>query len=304
MERLLYFLAKAIIGFLRCLPLRAVAQIGRFFGGLAHFLDARHRRVTRDNLRRAFPEKKEPEICAIAKENFKRIGENFCCAAKTAAMTDEEICGILEVKGKEKLPLASLSNNGRNLIFAIGHFGNFELYARCTPFLPGTRFATTYRGLKQKALNDLLQSMREKSGCLFFERRTDVDKLKEALQQGGLTLGLLADQYGGIKGLNVPLMGTESSTGVAPALFALRYHCPLYTAICYRIAPGKWHIEIGDEIPSHENGAARTTEAIMLDINRAFDAAIRRDPANWFWVHNRWKRDGLWWKKKPLAETK
>ena len=27
----------------------------------------------------------------------------------------------------------------------------------------------------------------------------------------------------------------------------------------------------------------------MLDVNRAFEAAVRRDPANWFWVHNRWK---------------
>jgi KDO2-lipid IV(A) lauroyltransferase len=27
----------------------------------------------------------------------------------------------------------------------------------------------------------------------------------------------------------------------------------------------------------------------MIDVNRAFEAAIRRDPANWFWVHRRWK---------------
>jgi lauroyl/myristoyl acyltransferase len=27
----------------------------------------------------------------------------------------------------------------------------------------------------------------------------------------------------------------------------------------------------------------------MRDINRAFELAVRRDPANWFWVHNRWK---------------
>jgi KDO2-lipid IV(A) lauroyltransferase len=32
--------------------------------------------------------------------------------------------------------------------------------------------------------------------------------------------------------------------------------------------------------------------AIMLDVNRAFEAAVRRDPANWFWVHNRWKARG------------
>jgi len=27
----------------------------------------------------------------------------------------------------------------------------------------------------------------------------------------------------------------------------------------------------------------------MLEVNRAFEAAVRRDPANWFWVHRRWK---------------
>ena len=28
----------------------------------------------------------------------------------------------------------------------------------------------------------------------------------------------------------------------------------------------------------------------MADVNRAFEIAVRRDPANWFWVHDRWKR--------------
>jgi lauroyl/myristoyl acyltransferase len=25
------------------------------------------------------------------------------------------------------------------------------------------------------------------------------------------------------------------------------------------------------------------------NVNRAFEAAVQRDPATWFWVHNRWK---------------
>jgi hypothetical protein len=52
---------------------------------------------------------------------------------------------------------------------------------------------------------------------------------------------------------------------------------------------GRWRIESGGEIPTHQNGEARSTEAIMTDVNRSFEAAIHRDPANWFWVHNRWK---------------
>jgi KDO2-lipid IV(A) lauroyltransferase len=69
----------------------------------------------------------------------------------------------------------------------------------------------------------------------------------------------------------------------------LRYHCALHTGFCYRTGLAQWRIESGPEIPTHENGAARTSEAIMRDVNRAFEDAVKRDPANWFWVHNRWK---------------
>jgi lauroyl/myristoyl acyltransferase len=27
----------------------------------------------------------------------------------------------------------------------------------------------------------------------------------------------------------------------------------------------------------------------MREVNLALEAAVRRDPANWFWVHRRWK---------------
>ncbi|MCL4789501.1 MAG: hypothetical protein KJ070_22375, partial [Verrucomicrobia bacterium] len=64
----------------------------------------------------------------------------------------------------------------------------------------------------------------------------------------------------------------------------------LYTAICYRIGLARWRIEVGDEIPTHKHDQPRTTKDIMGDVNRAFEIAVRRDPANWFWVHDRWKQ--------------
>jgi KDO2-lipid IV(A) lauroyltransferase len=63
----------------------------------------------------------------------------------------------------------------------------------------------------------------------------------------------------------------------------------LHTAICYRIGLAKWRIEVGDEIPTRENGESRPITDIMRDVNRMFEIAVRRDPANWFWVHRRWK---------------
>jgi lauroyl/myristoyl acyltransferase len=288
MDTLLYLVARLLIAFLQALPLRAVARLGRAGGGLACLLDARHRRVVQRNLARCFPEKSPAELKALGKENFRRIGESFACGIKTAGMTFEELKPHVEfVVPPEFRPAPGVTPP--SLMVAIGHFGNFELYARFGQFCPGYQCATTYRGLRQASLNRLMQSLREQSGCLYFERRFDANALKTAMNRPGMILGLLCDQNGGKNGLQLPFLGHNASTSPAVALFALRYHCPLYTGICYRTGLAQWRIEAGRQIPTHENGAARSTEDIMRDVNATFEAAVRRDPANWFWVHNRWK---------------
>jgi lauroyl/myristoyl acyltransferase len=288
MDTLLYLFARGLIAFLQALPLRVVARLGRMGGALGYWLDGRHRRVALKNLARSFPERTTKAVRALAKENFRRIGESYACGIKTAGMTFEELKPHVQfVVPPEFQPAPGVVP--RSLVIAIGHFGNFELYARFCQFCSGYQGVTTYRGLRQASLNRLLQSLREKSGCLFFERRFDADKLKAAMNQPGMILGLLCDQNGGRKGLQFPFFGHYAATSPAVALFALRYDCPLYTGICYRIGLAKWRIEAGAEIPTRVNGSPRSTEAIMRDVNAAFEEAIRRDPANWFWVHNRWK---------------
>ena len=299
MDKLLYFVARAVVAFLQALPLRAVARLGRAGGGLAYFIDARHRRVAVRNLTLCFgQEKSTDEIRALAKENFRRIGENFACAAKTASMTHEELKPFVEFIGPEQLLSPPPDQKPPSIVVAIGHFGNFELYARFGQFCPAYQCATTYRGLRQPSVNRLMQDLRERSGCLYFERRTDGAALKAAMNQPGLMLGLLADQHEGRSGLRGPFLGHDCSTSPAPAILALRYRCALYTGICYRVGLARWRIEAGAEIPTHENDAPRATEAIVRDMNAAFEQAVRRDPANWFWVHNRWKPVGLN-KQKP-----
>jgi lauroyl/myristoyl acyltransferase len=290
MDKLLYLIARSLIAFLQALPLRTVARLGRAAGGLFYWLDARHRRVAQRHLTMCFgKEKSAEEIRALAKENFRRIGENFACAAKTASMTLEEIKPHVEFVAPQKLLAPPTGQKPANIVVAIGHFGNFELYARFGQFCPAYQCATTYRGLRQPSLDRLMLELRERSGCLYFERRTDGAALKAAMNQSGLILGLLADQHAGNGGLRIPFLGHDCSTTSAPAVFALRYHCALHTGFCYRVGLAKWRIEAGPEIATHENGVARSSEAIMLDVNRAFEDAVKRDPANWFWVHNRWK---------------
>jgi KDO2-lipid IV(A) lauroyltransferase len=290
MDLTIYLVARILVALLQSLPLGFVARFGRAAGALAYLLDARHRNVALQNLTLCFgPERSLSELRALARENFRRIGENYACSIKTAGMTSEELKPHIEFVAPDSFGSHPTGQPPASIVAAIGHFGNFELYARFGALVPGYKVATTYRGLRPPGLDRVVQSLRERSGCLFFERRTDAPALRVFMSQPGVLLGLLADQHAGDRGLRLPFMGHECSTSAAPAIFALRYQCDLYTGICYRVGLAKWRIEASAPIPTRENGESRSSEAIMRDVNAAFEVAVRRDPANWFWVHRRWK---------------
>ncbi len=301
MNTLIYWLARSVVAVIQTLPLRLVARLGRAGGGLAFYLTKRYRRVTVDNLTNSFPGKSSAEIREIARETFRRLGENYASAIKTAAMTPAQMRPHFEFAGAENILIFQQDAGPQSRVVAVGHFGNFELYARFGQYVPVFKCAATYRGLNQPALNRLLVELRNRSDCRFFERRTESGALRAAMCDTGLLLGLLADQHAGPNGLRLPFFGRDCSTSAAPAVFALRYNCPLHTAICYRVGLARWRIEVGEEIPTRSNGAPRSTADIMRDVNREFEKAIRRDPANWFWVHRRWKPPER--RAKPEAKT-
>jgi KDO2-lipid IV(A) lauroyltransferase len=50
-----------------------------------------------------------------------------------------------------------------------------------------------------------------------------------------------------------------------------------------------WSLEFATADPTRDADGHRRLLFIARDMNRSFERAIRRDPANWFWVHRRWK---------------
>lgn len=287
MKYAFYWLLRAFIVLIQALPLALVSWFGRTGGWIGWCFDARHRKVAIDNLTRAFGTEKTPgELRAIARENYLRLGANYLCLIKIAGMSAARLGPYLEWTGLDRLTQA----DGRAGILAIGHFGNFELFERLPEVRPDLKIISTYRALRQPMFNDLMQGFRTRYGVRFFERRENSDALKQELAGGESWLVLLADQHAGPKGAWLPFMGRECSCSISPALFALRYKRPLLTAICFQTGPLRWRIEVGQEIPTRDAaGCRRTVEAVTRDLNAAYEAAIRRDPANWFWVHRRWK---------------
>lgn len=290
MDHIIYYFARLVIALFQAMPIRWVARLGRFGGGMAFWLDKRHRVVALKNLTMIFAkEKSAGEIRALARENFRRLGEIYCCIMKTAGMSDDGIRSILSVKGGDALKGFEPDGKLSNRVLSSGHFGNFELATRIGAVIPGYRALATYRGIKPAKLNDLLVRMRTVSGNLVFDRRTGADELKRAMSQGGLLLTLAVDQADRSGGLELPFMGYYAWTTRAPVVLAMRYKCALFVPICYRVGLAQWTVEIGEPVAMQDNGKRRSVEDILRDINVRLEAAVRRDPANWFWVHNRWK---------------
>jgi KDO2-lipid IV(A) lauroyltransferase len=135
-------------------------------------------------------------------------------------------------------------------------------------------------------------SLRARSGVSFFDRRFDGKKLRSFMNRPGTITGLLVDQHAGGRGLRLPFFGLPCSVSPSPALFALRYNLCLHCCFCRRLGLGRWEIEVGPKIGTVCGGSPRAFEDILMDINRHFEAFILEDPANWFWVHDRWKLSG------------
>ena len=289
MDWILGTIVRGLIALLQALPLEWAARVGRCLGATAWVVDRRHRGVAIANITATLgPELGPDGVLRVARENFRRIGENYVCALRTAVMDDAEMVGRLEVTGLGEV----LPSDGSSLVVAIPHCGNFELFARVGRLAPSWTLAATYRQLRQPVLNGLMMSLRAMSGVRFFERTRDGRLLREAMGRGKLVLGLLSDQHAGDKGLWIPFLGRDCSTIVAPAVYAaiVRYGTPLCTAVCVRTGLARWRIEFGPRIPTHgPDGSPRDPAAIMMDVNRALEVAVLRDPANWFWVHRRWK---------------
>ena len=182
----------------------------------------------------------------------------------------------------------------QGVVAAIGHFGNFELYARFGQFAPAYKCATTYRGLRQPSLNRAAAiPARDVPAACYFERRFDGAALQSVHEPAGRHAG----PAGRPARAATPACACPSWATIAPPRRA-RHLCaalPLRAATPAFAIASAWPAGASKRArksPPTRTARPGSTAAIMLDVNRAFEAAVRRDPANWFWVHNRGKPPG------------
>ncbi len=252
-------------------------------GALAYFLGVR-RSVALDNLRRAFPEKTEAERRGIARAAYAQLGRSLAEVVLVRRLPAPRLEELVRFEGWDVYQRALAQ--GRGVVCAFGHFGNFELLSRAVA-RRGVKLSLIARNLRD-AFGRWLFADRGQSGVRNLPERNASAAALQTLRRGEV-LAIAVDQnMRPRRGIFVDFFGVPACTTPAAAVYALRAGAPILAAFPVR-QPGGDHVV-------HVRGpftTARSGHAAVLDltqqITRAVEEMVRERPDHWFWVHRRWK---------------
>lgn len=283
MDRLIYFIYRTVTVLIGALPLWLVFRLGQFGGWLAYCLLRPYRRLAVANLTIAYGGEKTPgEIRRLAREHFVTLGANLLASMKAVSFDAARLREVVELEGLDIILEAFAERRG--IVLAISHIGNWEMFAQACQIIADEKWATVYQPLANRYIEAHIQRTRYK--VALFNRKNGFNAPTTFLREGG-ALGVLIDQHAGDGGVWTPLFGRLASTSTLAALLALRTNAVIVPMAVHTTGVGRWRLVISPPVP--HDGPADSTEAVTARLNRVLERQINVSPADWFWVHNRWK---------------
>ncbi len=283
-HRFTYFVYRVVETFCRLLPLTLVWQIGRVLGRIGCMVLPGYRRLVRRNLEIALGrDRSAAELDWLTREHFAALVANLLSSLKISWMSESAILARLELRGTEQVSV--LLQEGKGLIYALCHMGNWEVLSQTGILGPGVQSASMYQALTNPWLNAHILRRRSRSACTLFDRRDGFQTPAGWLRQGNV-LGILADQHAGDSGVWCPFFNRLASTTPLPALLSRRTGAPIIPLTVETIGPARWRLVCGAPLPMPRGIAVDQATARL---NQLLEEGIRHSPADWFWVHNRWK---------------
>lgn len=287
-------LAGVVLGFL------SVHQTRAFAGGVAWLMTrVLPRKLTRydiafQNIRLSFPDKTPVEIDELIRGmwvHFVRLLAEMIQLPRKITLTN---CREVFVFRQRDLAVKAVLS-GRPVFMLGGHFGNWEVSTAAFGLF-GYPMGIIAREMDNPYLHDWFVRARQYTGHKLYLKRGSWDEMVQLLQAGG-SLGLLGDQDAGKRGVFVDFFGRPASTFKSIALMAMEYKALLIVGYGIRLPDhpdARWaRFEIGveDIIDPLEIDVADPVREITLRYTQALEAAIRRAPEQYFWVHRRWKTE-------------
>jgi len=286
MKKLIYFIEFIFVYFLfiffKLLGYRISSNlgnlIGKFFGPIF-----RSKKLIVENLKKSNISLKQDYI-EVASNVLGNYGRIFAEYPFLKNFRKGELDNFIVINGKNYLE--NILKEKKRAVFVSGHFNNFELMAMELE-KSGIELSAIYRPLNNIFLNKIMEQIRTKYICKnqikkgIAGTRQIIKNLKK-----GSSVALMIDQRVR-EGSKVKFFGNLATTTTIPAQLIKKYKCELVPIYIERKEKHYFKMHISKPIKVNSK---KTTEEITLFLNSVLEKMILKNPEQWIWTHDRWKK--------------
>jgi KDO2-lipid IV(A) lauroyltransferase len=264
----------------------AFASAARF----AAARDGKRLRQLRANLRVATGGRlSEPELAELTARGMASYARYWQEAFQLPRFDTRRVVRDTEVLGMEHVE--RIRAQGRGIVFALPHSGNWDAAGVWLVDLLGGPFMTVAERLSPESLYDRFVAYRESLGIVVVPLtggpRPSAAVLREWLDGGG-SVCLLVDRDLSAAGIPVSFFGRAATMPSGPALLAAQTGAALVPVHCAFTARG-WSIRFDPEVPL--DGGVRLRDRVgtaMQQVADSFTTRIAERPEDWHVLGRIW----------------
>jgi Kdo2-lipid IVA lauroyltransferase/acyltransferase len=279
--------ARALLGVLwlfQHLPLGVQAALGRGLGRLLHALAGGRRRVALRNVELCLPELDEAARRRLVREHFQWLARSILERALLWYAPAERLKTLIRVEGD--VGLAERSE--RPVMWLVPHFVALDVAGVATQLFQRRMVASIYQAQSNKVFDEAMRSGRLRFGLgEIFARSERALPLVRAVKRGHAFFNLPDMDFGAKDAAFVPFFGVSAATLLAPARMARSLGMVVQPVLAEMLPGGAGYrvrfLPPWPDFPGDDDVAA------AIRMNRWIEGEIRENPAQYLWVHKRFK---------------
>ena len=279
--------ARILLAFLwlfQWLPLAVQATLGSAFGRLGWHVARSRRRVALRNLELCFPELPADERERLARAHFRWLGRSLLERGLLWYASPGRLRRLIHVEGDVQLA----ERSERPVMWLVPHFMGLDVAGASVLLFQKRKGISIYQRQSNAVLDRALRRGRLRLGnAEIFERDDAGRALVRAIRRGDAFFNLPDMDFGTRDAAFVPFFGVEATTLLAPSRMARALEMVVQPVVA-EILPGG----AGYRVRYEEPWSDFPTEDAVADaarMNRWIESEIRRNPAQYLWVHRRFK---------------
>lgn len=281
---LLSRLLVALLRLLQHLPLSLQARIGRGFGAVLLRCARQRRAIAQRNLELCLPHWDAPQRARVLREHFALLGRSLLERGLLWYAPAQRLRSLIRVEGD--VTLAQRSQ--RPVMWLVPHFLGLEVAGAATQLFQERTGVDIYQTQSNAYLDAVLKRGRLRFGRgEAYPRGVPIRQVMKRIREGCPFFNMPDQDYGPKDSAFVPFFGVPAATLLAPSKMA-RLLDMVVQPVVVDILPGGqgWRVRF---LEPWTDWPTADPVADAARMNAFIETQILRDPAQYLWVHKRFK---------------